>query len=701
MFKLHPLIVIASLAAILPTAVPAFADLTAAITADTWIEAHRPGRNFNGGTQGSALIDGNDPSGQIRWVVEDSNFHARATIFEFELPLLPAGETVTGIRLSLWDGEGDFDPNIDTQIGWLTGNVPLMRKITYLDIAPAGFSGNENDFDAIDQSTQRINYDPAKVQFASNANSTEDLMALTLPGKKSNRANPHPPYEDLTAADGLAQYIASRIDAAQTQKIHVILSPTDNTNAITLIHGIDASTPTSDLWRDVLGKPGNSDFYPKLEILTDHAAAPVPEPAAMILLAAGLVMVLGRSHARRLIRHTAGMPMMVLATSVLILGLATQQQAHADLDALLIGETYVDTTFSGNNFANGVQGAGRIPGLPKFDNYLFTKGPGPGDGSTIAGNEVGGLLHWEIVTDVENTESRCRETAILISPCGYARATVLQFELPALPAGQTVSGVRLTLYDTEEISDRNLSADVGWITAEVPILPFLTFEDLSNGFSSNFHGGINAMNQDDQTIEYDPAKVQFAGDLERMSLQISGSMLNGDANNDGQVTGADLISVQQNFGNVGNTPLTGDANKDGLVTGADLISVQQNFGDIASGGTELPDRYPVYEDNTVTDGLAQFIAAQIDSDRTTIVNIILSPQGDEQFMALIHGSNSATWNAPPDELGILPNPQFEPAMQVLTQQTNSAPIPEPATAILTVAGILVLSGSRQRKGYGL
>jgi len=209
------------------------------------------------------------------------------------------------------------------------------------------------------------------------------------------------------------------------------------------------------------------------------------------------------------------------------------------------------------------------------------------------------------------------------------------------------------------------------------------------------------MNQDDQTIEYDPAKVQFAGDLERMSLQISGSMLNGDANNDGQVTGADLISVQQNFGNVGNTPLTGDANKDGLVTGADLISVQQNFGDIASGGTELPDRYPVYEDNTVTDGLAQFIAAQIGSDRTTSVNIILSPQGDEQFMALIHGSNSATWNAPPDELGILPNPQFEPAMQVLTQQTNSAPIPEPATAILTVAGILVLSGSRQRKGYGL
>ena len=57
-------------------------------------------------------------------------------------------------------------------------------------------------------------------------------------------------------------------------------------------------------------------------------------------------------------------------------------------------------------------------------------------------------------------------------------------------------------------------------------------------------------------------------------------VLLGDANKDGQVTGADLISVQQNFGNVGAVPLQGDANNDGQVTGADLISVQQNFGNV-------------------------------------------------------------------------------------------------------------------------
>ena len=61
----------------------------------------------------------------------------------------------------------------------------------------------------------------------------------------------------------------------------------------------------------------------------------------------------------------------------------------------------------------------------------------------------------------------------------------------------------------------------------------------------------------------------------------------GDANNDNQVTGGDLIAVQQNFGSVDpNSPsdglFTGDANDDGQVTGADLIAVQQNFGTVTT-----------------------------------------------------------------------------------------------------------------------
>ena len=62
----------------------------------------------------------------------------------------------------------------------------------------------------------------------------------------------------------------------------------------------------------------------------------------------------------------------------------------------------------------------------------------------------------------------------------------------------------------------------------------------------------------------------------------------GDANGDGQVTGADLIAVQQNFGKTGTPPLPGDANNDGLVTGADLISVQQNFGNVLAAPVPEP-----------------------------------------------------------------------------------------------------------------
>ena len=69
--------------------------------------------------------------------------------------------------------------------------------------------------------------------------------------------------------------------------------------------------------------------------------------------------------------------------------------------------------------------------------------------------------------------------------------------------------------------------------------------------------------------------------------------LMGDANNDDQVTGGDLIAVQQNFGSDYTNGTCdgmglGDANDDCLVTGADLISVQQNFGNLI-GPPALPE----------------------------------------------------------------------------------------------------------------
>ena len=71
-------------------------------------------------------------------------------------------------------------------------------------------------------------------------------------------------------------------------------------------------------------------------------------------------------------------------------------------------------------------------------------------------------------------------------------------------------------------------------------------------------------------------------------------LLTGDANNDGLVSGQDLIAVQQNFGKAEPGPptgmLPGDANDDGLVTGLDLITVQENFGNaLPAAGTPVPE----------------------------------------------------------------------------------------------------------------
>ena len=66
----------------------------------------------------------------------------------------------------------------------------------------------------------------------------------------------------------------------------------------------------------------------------------------------------------------------------------------------------------------------------------------------------------------------------------------------------------------------------------------------------------------------------------------------GDANNDGQVTGRDLIVVQQKFGNIGSDDglLYGDANDDALVDVRDLLiviaqwGVDTDLGDVTDDG---------------------------------------------------------------------------------------------------------------------
>ncbi len=59
-------------------------------------------------------------------------------------------------------------------------------------------------------------------------------------------------------------------------------------------------------------------------------------------------------------------------------------------------------------------------------------------------------------------------------------------------------------------------------------------------------------------------------------------LLEGDANRDGMVSGADYASVQSHFGESGVFGIPGDANGDGVVSAGDFASVQANFGSVAT-----------------------------------------------------------------------------------------------------------------------
>ena len=134
----------------------------------------------------------------------------------------------------------------------------------------------------------------------------------------------------------------------------------------------------------------------------------------------------------------------------------------------------------------------------------------------------------------------------------------------------------------------------------------------------------------------------------------------GDANNDGATTGADLIEVQQNFGETEEVPsgkLEGDANDDGSVTGADLISVQQKFGNTEET-VPLIGRRP----GRVPGGLG------------------VGANELEFWTTDTHSYQQAAW----------PRLAFE------TTPPNGNPVPVPEPAVLTLVGLAGLLLTRRR-----
>ena len=121
-----------------------------------------------------------------------------------------------------------------------------------------------------------------------------------------------------------------------------------------------------------------------------------------------------------------------------------------------------------------------------------------------------------------------------------------------------------------------------------------TFNLLNLSPDAVLHGSFaNIVLPDLTTGLWDTSGLLISGNI----LVVSGvTALPGDTNNDQQVTGGDLIAVQQNFGTIYpsdpncNGLGLGDANVDCQVTGADLIAVQQNYGNtLAPIGAAVPE----------------------------------------------------------------------------------------------------------------
>ena len=257
-------------------------------------------------------------------------------------------------------------------------------------------------------------------------------------------------------------------------------------------------------------------------------------------------------------------------------------------EADLVGETWVESHHPTANFNNGLDGDGEI-----------------------VGNEIGGQLRW--ISEGGKT---------------IARGTLIQFELPILLPGETVSGVRLTGYSTES-ANAGQSIEVGLVTGPID-LSMVTFADVATGtdnfnFEIDWHssvlmstelgnsttaGSLSTFAYEDLTVADGLASfianlidteqnttvtlvLGPSGDSNHLAL-FHGSdqsdpyyhpsleifimadllFLGGDANQDGVVSADDYASVQSNFGNTDGA--AGDANDDGVVSADDYASVQSN-----------------------------------------------------------------------------------------------------------------------------
>lgn len=244
-----------TVAAGLLVSAPAGADaLVGTLLGETWVQSHTPdGSGFDIGINGAGDIPGNEIGGQLRWVFEGVVI-GRATVINFQVPALPAGQVVTDVELALYDTEGGNSDSV-MQVGWTTGGTADLAGVTFNALG-GGIDMGNSAFTFTD-----VQFDPDLGASGPTVSALPQQLPL---------------YVDAVDGDGgLAEYVAANMGSA----ISIVLSPWGDANHIALIHGSDVTTEAGP--GDPVGTLPDAAFFPALTVNT------IPEPASLALLALG------------------------------------------------------------------------------------------------------------------------------------------------------------------------------------------------------------------------------------------------------------------------------------------------------------------------------------------------------------------------------------------------------------------------------
>lgn len=216
------------------------ATITVVASGDTWIQKNQPDTTFSTSV---------NPSTQLRDALPDI---VRASVYQFTLPLLPAGEVVTGVSFRLVT----FDNGIfwNTDLGYL-GSNPNLANMTWNTAVSDGYI-TAGTVDGIHHG------------FGANATGTGDTWASGGPYNDNTPVL----YTDNDASNGLAKYIKDTMSTINTVPITLVWNPSGNNDGLSLglFYGVENGEA-----------PGEFEPRPRLIITT------VPEPTGLLLLTFG------------------------------------------------------------------------------------------------------------------------------------------------------------------------------------------------------------------------------------------------------------------------------------------------------------------------------------------------------------------------------------------------------------------------------